>query len=84
MEASHRFALRFYDKNAHNINLSAEFRQRYSSFFATLINNQNLELRSELINLATYFGNENNFSDDEIAQRICTHIDNKKTLGSKM
>ena len=80
MEASHRF----YDKNAHNSNLSAEFRQRYSSFFATLINDQNLELQSDLINLATYFGNGNNFSDDEIAQRICTLIDNKKTSRPKM
>ena len=83
MEASHRFALRFYEQNAHNINLSAEFRQRYSSFFATLIKNQDLELRTELINLATYFANENNISDNEIAQRLCTHIDNKKT-GQKM
>ena len=78
------FVLQFYDDHSHNDNLSNGHRQKFSSCFSTLIRNQNHEIQSELINLAVYFANKDGLSDIEIAQCVCSHVENRKLLEPKM
>ena len=78
------FAIQFYDDHSHNDNLSSEHRQKFSNCFSTLIRDQNHEIWSELINLAVYFANKDGLSDIEIAQRVCSHVENRKLLEPKM
>ena len=78
------FVLQFYDDHSHNDNLSNGHRQKFSSCFSTLIRNQNHKIQSELINLTVYFANKDSLSEIEIAQHVCSNVDNQTLLEPKM